>query len=62
MHFAEMLNADGTVYTANLRSARATDAYILKERAKRFRTRALPFMDSAMCRSAACRGRQRRMR
>ena len=30
MHFAEMLNADGTVYTANLRSARATDTYILK--------------------------------
>ena len=30
MHFAEMLEADGTVYTANLRSARATDTYILK--------------------------------
>jgi alpha-L-rhamnosidase len=30
MHFAEMLKADGTVYTANLRSARATDTYILK--------------------------------
>jgi alpha-L-rhamnosidase len=30
MHFAEMLNADGTVYTANLRSARAVDTYILK--------------------------------
>jgi len=30
MRFAEMLNADGTVYTANLRSARATDTYILK--------------------------------
>lgn len=30
MRFAEMLNADGTVYTENLRSARATDTYILK--------------------------------
>jgi alpha-L-rhamnosidase len=30
MRFGEMLNADGSVYTANLRSARATDSYILK--------------------------------
>ncbi len=30
MRFGEMLNADGTLYTANLRSARATDTYILK--------------------------------
>lgn len=30
LRFAEMLNADGTVYTENLRSARATDTYILK--------------------------------
>jgi alpha-L-rhamnosidase len=30
MQFAEMLNADGTVYTANLRSARAADNYIVK--------------------------------
>jgi alpha-L-rhamnosidase len=30
MRFGEMLNDDGTVYTANLRSARATDTYILK--------------------------------
>lgn len=30
MRFAEMLKEDGTVYTANLRSARATDTYILK--------------------------------
>ncbi len=30
MRFAEMLKADGTVYTANLRSARATDTYVLK--------------------------------
>ncbi len=30
MRFGEMLKADGTVYTANLRSARATDTYILK--------------------------------
>ena len=30
MQFAEMLNADGTVYTANLRSARAADNYIIK--------------------------------
>jgi len=30
MRFGEMLNADGTVYTANLRSARATDTYMLK--------------------------------
>ena len=30
MRFAEMLNANGTVYTANLRSARATDTCILK--------------------------------
>ena len=30
MRFGEMLNSDGTVYTANLRSARATDTYILK--------------------------------
>jgi len=32
MQFAEMLNPDGTVYTANLRSARAADNYILKGR------------------------------
>lgn len=30
MRFGEMPNADGTVYTANLRSARVTDTYILK--------------------------------
>ncbi len=30
LRFAEMLNPDGTVYTANLRSARATDTYICK--------------------------------
>lgn len=30
MRFAEMLNADGTVYTTNLRTARVTDTYILK--------------------------------
>ena len=30
LRFGEMLNADGTVYTANLRSARATDTYIAK--------------------------------
>jgi alpha-L-rhamnosidase len=30
MRFGEMLNADGTVYRANLRSARATDTYICK--------------------------------
>jgi alpha-L-rhamnosidase len=30
MRFAEMLNPDGTIYTANLRSARSTDTYILK--------------------------------
>ncbi|RYG69125.1 alpha-L-rhamnosidase, partial [bacterium] len=28
LRFAEMLNPDGTAYTANLRSARATDTYI----------------------------------
>jgi alpha-L-rhamnosidase len=30
MRFAEMLNPDGTAYTANLRAARATDTYICK--------------------------------
>jgi alpha-L-rhamnosidase len=30
MRFGEMLNADGTVYTENLRSARVTDTYICK--------------------------------
>ena len=30
LRFAEMLNPDGTVYTANLRAARATDTYICK--------------------------------
>lgn len=30
MRFGEMLNPDGTVFTDNLRSARATDTYILK--------------------------------
>jgi alpha-L-rhamnosidase len=30
LRFAEMLNDDGTVYTANLRSARATDTFFLK--------------------------------
>ncbi|MBN1417782.1 MAG: family 78 glycoside hydrolase catalytic domain, partial [Planctomycetes bacterium] len=30
LRFAEMLNPDGTVYTTNLRGARATDTYILR--------------------------------
>ena len=30
LRFAEMLNPDGSVYTTNLRSARATDQYILR--------------------------------
>ncbi len=30
MRFGEMRNEDGTVYTANLRTARATDVYVLK--------------------------------
>lgn len=30
LRFAEVLNADGTLYTENLRSAKATDTYILK--------------------------------
>ncbi len=30
LRFAEMLNEDGTIYTENLRSAKATDTYILK--------------------------------
>jgi alpha-L-rhamnosidase len=30
MRYAEMLNPDGTVYTANLRNAKATDTYTLK--------------------------------
>lgn len=30
LRFAEMLNPDGTIYTKNLRTARATDTYILK--------------------------------
>ncbi len=30
LRFAEMLNPDGTLYTANLRSARQTDTYTLK--------------------------------
>ena len=30
LRFAEMLNPDGTIYTTNLRSARATDTYVLK--------------------------------
>lgn len=30
LRFAEMLNPDGTAYTANLRSARATDTYVCK--------------------------------
>ena len=34
MQFGEMLNPDGTVYTANLRSARAADNYILKGKGK----------------------------
>ena len=28
LRFAERLNPDGTLYTANLRSARCTDAYV----------------------------------
>lgn len=32
MRFAEMLNPDGSIYTTNLRGARATDTYILKGR------------------------------
>ncbi|HEY2589057.1 MAG TPA: family 78 glycoside hydrolase catalytic domain, partial [Tepidisphaeraceae bacterium] len=30
MRYAEMLNPDGTIYTANLRNAKATDTYTLK--------------------------------
>lgn len=30
LRFAEILNADGTIYTANLRNADATDSYILR--------------------------------
>ncbi|MCY2988048.1 MAG: glycoside hydrolase family 78 protein [Planctomycetota bacterium] len=30
LRFAEMLNPDGTVYTANLRAAKCTDTYLLK--------------------------------
>ena len=30
LRFAEMLNPDGTIYTANLRRAKATDSYTLK--------------------------------
>ena len=30
MRFAEMLNPDGSIYTINLRGARATDTYVLK--------------------------------
>jgi len=30
LHFAEVLNPDGTLYTANLRAARATDSYTFK--------------------------------
>ena len=30
LRFAEMLNPDGTIYTANLRSAKCTDTYICK--------------------------------
>jgi alpha-L-rhamnosidase len=30
LRFAEMLNPDGTIYTANLRTARAIDTYVLK--------------------------------
>jgi alpha-L-rhamnosidase len=30
LRFAEMLNPDGSIYTTNLRGARATDTYILK--------------------------------
>ena len=32
LRFAEMLNPDGTIYTTNLRGARATDTYILTRR------------------------------
>lgn len=32
MRFAEMLNPDGTIYTANLRGAKCTDVYILAGR------------------------------
>ena len=30
LRFAERLNPDGTIYTTNLRSARATDTYICR--------------------------------
>ena len=32
LRFAEILNPDGTIYTANLRNADATDVYILRGR------------------------------
>ena len=34
LRFAEMLNPDGTIYTTNLRGARAIDTYILKGQGK----------------------------
>ncbi|WP_328730278.1 glycoside hydrolase family 78 protein [Streptomyces jietaisiensis] len=34
LRYAEVLNPDGTVYTANLRTAKATDTYVLKGRGK----------------------------
>ena len=55
LRFAEVLNPDGTIYTENLRTAKATDHFILcRERRGGVPARHLPSTDSAMSRSPVC--------
>jgi len=44
LRFAEVLNEDGTLYVDNLRTAKATDHYILAARERRNINLHLPFM------------------
>jgi len=48
LRFAEIVNADGTIYTDNLRTAKATDHFILSGNGLRSSRRSLRFMGSGM--------------
>jgi alpha-L-rhamnosidase len=48
IRFAEMLNDNGTLYTANYRTAKSTDIYTAAETGTIEWQRTLPFMDFAM--------------
>ena len=67
LRFAEMLNPDGTIYTTNLRGARAIDTYILKGAGRRglaaaFHLPRLPLRRSDRLSGPPDRGRHHRHR